>query len=403
MNLLFLTLSPNVDIDDSQTIYGSILSEIVKKNNKVYVVSPVERRNKKKTFVVKKKNYSLLKVKTGNIQKTNIIEKGISTILIESQFKKAVKKHFKGTKFDLILYATPPITFVNTIKYFKKKNKARTYLMLKDIFPQNAIDLKMFSKRSVFYKYFRRKEINLYKVSDNIGCMSPKNKEYLIEHNDYLDKSKIEVFPNSINPRKENLRNENLNKKYRNKYNIPIESRVFMYGGNLGKPQGIPFIIECLKKVKDIENAYFVVCGSGTEYKKLEGFKNNFNMNNLLLLNGLPKIEYNDFLNVADIGLIFLDYNFTIPNFPSRLLSYMEKGIPVLSCTDKCTDIGDIIEENNFGWKCYSNDSKKFKDKIIEICGLDDKELNKMGNYGLNYLNDKFQSKKNIEKIISKE
>lgn len=400
MNILLLSLSSHVDLDDS-TIYGSLLYEFIKNNHNIYIVSPTERRNKENTTLIEKENYKLLKVKTGNIQKTNIIEKGISTLLIESQFKKAIKKYFNNIRFDLILYATPPITFSNVIQYFKKKHNAKTYLMLKDIFPQNAVDLKMFSKNGLIYNFFRRKEKKLYELSDTIGVMSPQNKMYLLEHNKYINDFQVEILPNSINANIKNIRDMSLNKKYREKYNIPLSCKVFMYGGNLGKPQGISFIIKCLEEVKNMDNVYFVICGNGTEYKVLEDYNNKNNINNLLLLNGLPKKEYGELLNIADVGLIFLDYRFTIPNFPSRILSYMEKAIPVLSCTDKNTDIGSIIEDNKFGWKCYSNDAKKFKEKIETIVTLSNKNLNKIGRIGFDYLNNHFSSKKCAKKIIA--
>lgn len=405
MNVLFLSLLDVNSINDSN-IYTDLLREFVNNQDNIYIVSPIERRIKQKTHIIKEQNCEILKVKIGNITKTNIIEKGLSTLLIERQFKKAIKKQFKNIKFDLVLYATPPITFCNVIKFIKKRDKAITYLMLKDIFPQNAIDLKMFNKKSIIYKYFRKKEKELYKISDYIGCMSPKNKEYLIEHNKYLDNNKIDILPNSITIQKENIRDLNLNKKYRKKYKIPLDKKVFMYGGNLGKPQGIPFIIECLKKARNVKDAYFVVCGSGTEYSKLETFKKCYQINNLLLLNGLPKQEYTELLNIADIGLIFLYYNFTIPNFPSRILSYMEKRIPILSCTDPNTDIGNIIENNKFGWSCYSNDSKEFITKITEILKLTDKELNSIGNNSYKFLEENYTSEKaykNIIKQIEKE
>ena len=402
MNVLFLSLSSNVDIEDSQAIYGSLLKEMINNNCNVFAISPSERRNNKKTHLLDKGRYKLLKVRTGNIQKTNILEKGISTLLIEHQFKKAIKKYFKNIKFDLILYATPPITFSNVIKYVKKRDNATTYLMLKDIFPQNDIDLKMFTKKSLIYKFFRKKEINLYKLSDYIGCMSPRNIEYLLESNKYLDNSKIELFPNSINPRKENIRDYSLNKEYRKKYNIPISSKVFMYGGNLGKPQGIPFIIDCLESLKNYKDIFFVICGSGTEYNKLLEYKNNNNINNFLLINGLPKVEYTKLLNVADVGLIFLDYNFSIPNFPSRVLSYMEKGIPVLSCTDPNTDVGDVITKYKFGWSIESNSVNSFKKIIKEIAIIDEKEMKELGTNGNRLLFDKYNSIKNIDIILSK-
>jgi len=406
MNILFLSLLDINNLEESN-IYTDLLREFTKKKHKVYIISPEERRKKTNTHIIKEKKYEILKVKIGNITKTNIIEKGITTLLIETIFKKAIKKYYKNIKFDLVLYATPPITFCNVIKYIKKRDNTKTYLMLKDIFPQNAVDLNMFKKKSIIYKYFRKKEIELYKISDFIGCMSPKNKEYLIDNNLYLDKNKIDILPNSIEVQKKNIRDYKLNQKYRKKYNIPMESKVFMYGGNLGKPQGIPFIIECLKKTNNIKDAYFVVCGTGTEYQKLEEFNNNNNNNikNFLLLNGLQKEEYNELLNIADIGLIFLDYNFTIPNFPSRILSYMEKGIPILSCTDENTDIGKIIEKNKFGWSCYSNNSEKFVEIVKLILSYQNTTLNNIGKNGYNFLKENYTSEKassiilkNIEK-----
>jgi hypothetical protein len=69
---------------------------------------------------------------------------------------------------------------------------------LKDIFPQNAVDLKMMSSSGILYDYFRKREIELYIMSDWIGCMSEGNKKYILKHNSYIDEKKVEVNPNSI-------------------------------------------------------------------------------------------------------------------------------------------------------------------------------------------------------------
>ena len=58
----------------------------------------------------------------------------------------------------------------------------------------------------------------------------------------------------------------------------------------------------------------------------------------------LPKDEYDAMIGACDVGLIFLDYRFTIPNFPSRLLAYMQAKIPVLASTDPNTDVGSVID-----------------------------------------------------------
>ena len=197
MNIVFLTMSRIYNLEQSG-IYTDLLRKFVSEGHNVCIVAPAERRMNESTNLKHYYNYSVLRVKVGNIQKTNIIEKGISTVLLENQFLAAIKKHFRNIKFDLVMYSTPPITFAKVVDYIKKRDGAKSYLLLKDIFPQNAVDLGMFSKESIFYKYFRKKEKKLYKQSDYIGCMSQANVDYLIRHNPYIDKTIVHISPNSI-------------------------------------------------------------------------------------------------------------------------------------------------------------------------------------------------------------
>lgn len=196
--ILFLTLLGFTNLEN-RGIYPDLLREFVRRGDIVYVVSPIERKNNKKTHIVKEDSWEILKVRTGNIQQTNLIEKGIATVLLEQQFINAIKKYYSNTKFDLVLYSTPPVTLARVVAYIKKRDKALSYLMLKDIFPQNSIDLGILKKtglKGVIYKYFSLKEQKLYKLSDVIGCTSEANIRYVKEH-DELDKKKIiEFCPN---------------------------------------------------------------------------------------------------------------------------------------------------------------------------------------------------------------
>ena len=89
MKILFLSLLDFNSFDD-RNIYTDLLREFIRNGNDVYCISPIERRTGKKTHL--EENGHLLKLKIGNIQKTNVVEKGISTLLIERQFISAIKK-----------------------------------------------------------------------------------------------------------------------------------------------------------------------------------------------------------------------------------------------------------------------------------------------------------------------
>lgn len=368
MNVLFLTL---LDFDSlrEHNIYTDLLREFVKNGHEVSVISPVEKRKDVSTHIIKENNNRILKLQIGNTQKTSIVEKGISTVMIEPTFKKAIRKFFSDVRFDLVLYSTPPITLVSAIEYVKKRDNAKTYLLLKDIFPQNAVDIGMMSKTGVkglLYKHFRRQEKKLYGISDRIGCMSQANVDYVLKHNSEVDPKKVEVCPNSIEVIDKSVDRETRN-SIRIKYGIPLDKKVFVYGGNLGKPQGIPFLIQCLCKCKDIDDAFFLIVGDGTEYGVLENYVRKSQQKNLKLMQRLPKEDYDTMVAACDVGMIFLDHRFTIPNFPSRLLGYMQAKIPVLAVTDPNTDIGKVITQGGFGWWCESNDSNIFVDKVNAI------------------------------------
>jgi hypothetical protein len=398
MNILFLTLSRIESIQD-RGIYTDLIREFSKYGHTVFIVSPIERRFKQQTKLVLKDNVNILNIKTLNIKKTNFIEKGIGILMLENQYYTAIKKYFYNVKFDLILYSTPPITFTKIIQKFKQKHNAKSYLLLKDIFPQNAIDIELFSKKSLFYKFFRKKETKLYALSDFIGCMSPANVEYILKHNPEITIEKVEICPNSIELNND-LLTFNSKDEIRKKFGISKDSVTFIYGGNLGKPQGVDFIYNVLKSNNDKKNRFFVIVGSGTEYKKIGKWFDEENFSNAILIKSLPKKDYDNLLQSCDVGMIFLDNRFTIPNYPSRLLSYLKNKLPILAATDKNTDIGKIAEENQYGFWCINGELDKFN-YLLEKYTSDVHLIKTMGDNGYNYLKENYTVGEAYRTIIS--
>ncbi len=399
MNILFLTIARIQDIYE-RGIYTDLIRKFRNEGHKIYIACPTERRYREKTTLKIIDGVTILSIQTLNAQKTSLFEKGICTLLIDRQFKRAIKKNYEAVPFDLVLYSTPPITFTNTITYVKHKNKAITYLLLKDIFPQNAVDLDMISKRGLIYSYFRKKEKKLYSISDFIGCLSPENVNYLLKHNPEINSKIVEVNPNTIYPLQINSSIINKDLVYK-KYNIPVTSIVFIYGGNLGKPQGIDFVIKVLSSNINKKDIFFIIIGSGTEYHRLLKWYNNSLPNNIVVIPSLPKNEYDELLLACDVGLVFLDERFTIPNFPSRLLSYLENKLPILAATDINTDFGKIIIDAGCGFWVKTGDLSEYNKKI-QLFINDPKIIQKMGNNGLELLNNNYTIDITYKKIMGR-
>ncbi len=378
MNILYIsTVFPKEK--ESSTIYTDLAEELVERGHIVTALVAEERKKTKRTTVSTERGCKVLRVRTGNMYDVNILEKGISIITLEYFFKRALAKYLREESFDLILFEAPPVTLSGVVTYAKKLYHASAFLMMKDIFPQNAVDIGMIKKGSLLHRFFLIKERKLYQVADNIGCMSEGNRQYIAK-NSKVNIEKLSIFPNTKKihevPRKD--------MSMREKYGIPSDKVVFVFGGNMGKPQGMRFLASAIQKSQNISEAYFLLVGRGTEKEYVKEKLKNFR--NVTILDNLPRDEYEKLISSCDVGIVSLDYRFTIPNYPSRILSYMEYEMPVLATTDKNTDFRELVEsEAKCGKWCYSNSMTSFIELVEELSN-NFAEREKMGKNGKKYL-----------------
>lgn len=394
LKILFISQVTIFSLDD-KNIYTDLIHEFLEHGHFVTVISAYERRNigkfQRKTYP---ENFQLYKITTPNLQKTTKIEKAVGHLAFDFQLLYMLKKHLANKEFDICLYFSPPITITKTLAFVKKKYGTFNYLWLKDIFPQNAVDMGLMRSNSCTHKYFKSIERKYYDLSDKIGVMSPANKDYLIQNacGNNLD-SKVEVCPNCIK-----INNELVNAQDQGLENDILK---LVYGGNLGIPQAISFLIEILAYFLNHPKIKFEIIGSGTEYVNLEKWVNTHSPNNVSLRSHLPKSEFNSKVLKADMGLIFLNHQFTIPNFPSRLLTYLECKKPVLCFTDENTDIGKIAKQNDFGDWVPSNDVSNAVKLINHYLQKPKAELNRMGDNGYAYMLKNYTTLSAYELIIS--
>jgi len=394
--IIFISLV-QINTLEERGIYHDLLRHFTFNGHEVTVVCPVERRTGLPTKVIKENAALILQVRTLNVQKAPIWEKGIATLSLNWVLKIAIKKHFANSTFDLILYATPPITLTGLIDWLKNRNRAKTYLLLKDIFPQNAVDMGMFGKKSLLHTYFKRKEQQLYEMSDKIGCLSPANVQYIRSHHPTIA-SQVEENPNSIDLTQLN-RVPVDRVAVMQKWGIPAEAVVFLFGGNLGKPQGATFLLSLIVEAKQLPNAFFLIVGDGTDYSPLKEWFDQNQPNNAKLIQRLAKVAYDELAACCDAGLILLRKEFTIPNFPSRLLTYLENKLPVLAITDAASDVGAIAERSGFGKWCMYGDKEDALHQISYLTNNVEKRK-QMGENGFNYMKEHYDVTLSYKKII---
>ncbi|MDD6967410.1 MAG: glycosyltransferase family 4 protein [Firmicutes bacterium] len=360
MNVLFIALAwPK---PGEPNLYTDLMDEFVAAGDQVCVATLCEKRNGLDTHLREENGMQVLRVKCGNIQKTNKYEKVISSFVGGYLLERAVNRYFGDRQFDVIIFALPPLTITLPLIRIKKRFHSKLYVLLKEFWPQDPADMGAMSVGGAVWKVFRYLEKKLYEHSDYIGTMSEAGAEYIRKTFPQLD-CQLEVCPNSEKFKPQNWVAPEARKRWREKFGIQETDCAFVFGGNLGLSQGIPEMIECIRAASDIKDVKFVIVGDGTEKDKL--FHALEHQENVLLFDWLPKEDYDTLVDACDVGMLFLYPKYTVPNIPSRLVSYLLSGLPVVACVDPANDIGKILSEHNCGVSMINGDTEGFREAVI--------------------------------------
>jgi glycosyltransferase involved in cell wall biosynthesis len=360
MKVLFLMFA-FPDMNKSFNLYTAIVQEFHQNGHEVYVLAP--EMESRKTAIHKEAGINVLRIKTLPIKNVPNYLKGIANVFLPYQFGRALRKCYPNVQFDLIISPTPPITLVDIAAKLKVKYKAIFYLILRDIFPQNAVDLGFMKKKGLIHFYFRKKEKKLYEAADHIGCMSDRNINYIVSNNPTINKSKLHVLRNY-----QVLYTQYGNKdiRIRAKYNL-LDKFVVVFGGNMGKAQQLENVLKLAIACQEFKDVIFLLLGDGLQMSKLEIDIQQSGIKNIVIRKTIAKQEYQDLISTCDIGLISLHKDFTIPNIPSKSLDYFNVGLPVLASIDAATDYGQILDDANAGLWSYAGDNEAFKSNFDRL------------------------------------
>jgi glycosyltransferase involved in cell wall biosynthesis len=380
---------------DASNMYTDMMSEFVDERHEVTVLTINEARNNMPTAMSIENTMRILRVRCGNIQKTNKYKKVISSMFANFHIIAAAKKYLRHEKFELLIFALPPTTIAPSIRVLKKMYGAKLYLLLKEFWPQDPADLGAMNENGMVWKFFEKLSSMLYVDADYIGTMSEAGIAFLNKKEKCNITATIETCPNCL---KESHfeKNDDSRKLVFKKYNIPLEKIVCVFGGNLGVSQGIPQMINSIKCMSKYMEYHFLIIGSGTEASVVK--KELSEQANVQIMDWIPTRDYEEIVKNSDIGMIFLYPEYTVPNIPSRFIGYLKYGLPIMACIDRATDLGEIIMRNTCGYYVYNGDIDNFLKKMLLL--KDEKTRSLMSENSRKLFETQYTSRKCYEIII---
>jgi O26-antigen biosynthesis N-acetyl-L-fucosamine transferase len=337
---------------------------------------------------------TVLRVRSGMIKGASLARRGLNEAMLSWVIWRGGRKYFRDNPCDLIVFYSPSIFFGGLVRKLKKLWGCGAYLILRDIFPQWAVDADVLRSGGPAWKFFRRRELAQYAVADIIAVQSPGNLEYF-KSPELAGKYRLEVLYNWAPTSEPDLPESN----YRSELGLDGKV-VFFYGGNIGMAQDMDNIIRLAEGMQDLSHVHFLLVGNGSEVARLKELIVAKGLDNIQVLPAVGQKEYLGMTGEFDVGLISLAAGLTTQNIPGKLLGYMQNSMPVLASVNSGNDLQEMLESRHAGLTSLNGADDELADNARRLAA--DAELRKtMGANSRLMLEDIFSVDKAADQILS--
>lgn len=336
-----------------------LATEILVQGYKPIVVVPAPGLSRK-WEVEESRGIQIIRVKTMKMKDVGYFRRTLAEALMPFIIMSRIYQSGKNReKWDAIIWYSPTIFFGPLIHYLKRIHHCRTYLILRDVFPEWAVDMGLM-RRGLVYRIFKIVEYFQYMAADTIGIQSETARPYM---RDLLKSRSIKV---------ELLRSwySDIEKSYCS-INI-AETRlngrkICVYTGNMGIAQNVSIFLDLATILRNRNDIGFLFVGRGSEVRHLKSIAETEQLDNVLFHDEIEPDEITGLLKQCHVGLVALDPRHTTSNVPGKFITYLQSALPVLACVNEDNEIISLIDENGLGHVSGKRDVEVIRGKLLTL------------------------------------
>lgn len=246
-------------------------------------------------------------------------------------------RQIRKTRYDYIITYSPSIFWLILIKMVSIKHRPKSILILRDIFPDWAIQIGLLKAgwQSHFLNYIASL---LYHSSDQILVQSRMDQATLIEKK--INPDIIDILYSWYDPA-DFIMNESVKTSGQKRYCV--------YVGNLGVAQNRNLFVNIIKEAAIINTSLdFKFIGLKKEDELY--FKNEVRgLNNILFYPGMTGKNLATVVSQSQFGMYSLDQKILANNIPGKYIYYACCGLPSIGVVGRNDEIANLNEKYNFG------------------------------------------------------
>jgi len=268
----------------------------------------------------------------------------IARLKKELEFYFITKRYVRKTKnkFDYVLVSSPYLIPCYAGLYLKKKYKAKLIFDVRDIWPDVAIEMDSFGKRSIYSLCFNYISNRLYKNASFVTTVST-GKVKKIQGKLKRNKEKVFLVENGF---EKEMLDDAYDKEFSEKYKIKNHFTI-SFCGKVGMAQGLDKILLLAENFKNNDNVQFLIAGDGVEREKIEERVRKEKLNKIIFTGNVSRDHVKTILQDSSMAFISLKSSKMKDTIPTKLYESLAFGCPtlLLASGDACT----LLDETGLG------------------------------------------------------
>lgn len=263
-------------------------------------------------------------------------------------------------RWEAIVWYSPSIFHGPLVRALKRQSGCRGYLIIRDIFPEWAVDIGLLRPR-LAYRFFKWIARQQYDVADIIGVQTPGNLAYFRQWHQARKGRSLEVLQNWLGQPASARCPIRIEK-------TPLAGRkVFVYAGNMGIAQGMDILLNLADRMRARDHIGFLLVGRGNDAKRLKESAAVRGLDNVFFHDEIDPDEIPDLYAQCDAGLVALDPRHKSHNIPGKFLTYLQNGLPVLANVNPGNDIANLIRDENVGEVCETGSLDELEQRCVDL------------------------------------
>lgn len=251
-------------------------------------------------------------------------------------------------RWDGVVWYSPSIFHAPLVLALKRQSGCRGYLIVRDIFPEWAVDLGLMRKGLV-YRFFKRIARQQYEAADIIGVQTTGNLGYFDDWCRAGHRRSLEVLQNWLDAPASAACPIRIEV-------TPLSGRkIFVYAGNMGIAQGMDILIDLAARMQSRPDIGFLFVGRGSDAKRLKARTQALGLDNVAFHDEIDPDEIPDLYAQCHAGIVALDPRHKSHNIPGKFLTYLQNRLPVLANVNAGNDLAALVRGETVGEVCETN------------------------------------------------